>query len=281
VEPAVLAEPDSTSFDLRFRLFGVDVRVHPLFWVMGAFISYGMYQRYGFVYLLAGVVCVFVSVLLHEFGHVLMGQVFGRRGHIVLHGFGGLAIGSSDVPRRWQRLLVLAAGPGIQLLLLLGVWVTQMLLVSQVKDGRLPPETYKQWFPVYKMLFWINLFWPLLNLLPIWPLDGGQMSREVCEGASPRNGTVIALTLSMALAGLLALNVLLLMLYESGGSNPNPLLAGYYDLVGRHLEPYVPADAFMGMFFAYFAVIGYQALQAEKQHRRRHDDYDEDLPWER
>src|SRR5262245_38491573 len=117
----MLADPSPTPLDLRFRLFGTDVRVHPLFWLISVIFGWSWRN----VNLLPGgglgevalwVACVFFSILLHEFGHVWMGRAFGASGHIVLHGMGGLAIGSSDVPYRWQRVLVSAAGPGIQLL---------------------------------------------------------------------------------------------------------------------------------------------------------------------
>jgi len=271
----VLAEPDQTQFDLRFRLFGVPVRVHPFFWVVSAFLGWDLINA-GFIYLVAWIGCVFGSVLLHELGHVWMGQVFGSRGHIVLHGFGGLAIGSSAVPRRWQRVLVLAAGPGIQFVLLFGV-----VFMLRYVLGTLPLEAIKLLAPVLGFLYVINLYWPLLNLLPIWPLDGGQITREVCEGASPRNGTVFALTLSLVLSGLLALHVLLLNFYYRGGEPEEGPLAAYDRSVGRYLEPYLPGSSlFMGLFFALFAVYAWQALQSEKQKRRSY--WDDDVPpWER
>src|SRR5262249_7394009 len=122
----------------------------------------------GVARLLVWIVCVFVSILLHEFGHIWMGKLFGTDGHIVLHGFGGLAIGSNALYSPWKRILVSAAGPGIQLLLwgaLLG-----LLLAVQPAPGSLHPVVGE----FLRQMLWINLAWPILNLLPIWPLDGGQ-----------------------------------------------------------------------------------------------------------
>ena len=67
----------------------------------------------GFEYLLIWIGCVFGSILIHEMGHVFMGQVFGAQGTIVLYSLGGLAIGSSNLPSRWQRIAVSFAGPGL------------------------------------------------------------------------------------------------------------------------------------------------------------------------
>src|SRR5262249_16510341 len=118
----ILADPTPTPLDLRFRLFGTDVRVHPFFWIITAIFGWSwsglkVLPGNGIGEVVLWILCVFVSVLLHEFGHVWMGRAFGARGHIVLHSMGGLAIGSANVPSRWQRILVSAAGPGIQLAL--------------------------------------------------------------------------------------------------------------------------------------------------------------------
>ena len=60
------------------------------------------------------IACVFLSILLHEFGHVWAGRGFGSDASIVLYSFGGLAVGASDQRLRWQRIIVYLAGPGIQ-----------------------------------------------------------------------------------------------------------------------------------------------------------------------
>ena len=87
-----LAAP--TAYDLRFRLLGVPVRIHPLFWLVACLLGGPWLEgRWGAGYLLLWVACVFVSILVHELGHVLAGRAFGARGHILLYSFGGLAIG--------------------------------------------------------------------------------------------------------------------------------------------------------------------------------------------
>src|ERR1700722_8245857 len=75
----ILQEPNQTPFDLRWRMLGTDIRVHPFFWILALFL--GWYRMPGqdgptkMLYLALWVACVFVSVLLHEFGHVLMGRL--------------------------------------------------------------------------------------------------------------------------------------------------------------------------------------------------------------
>lgn len=194
----ILLEPTRTAWDLSFRLFGVSVRVHPLFWLITAILGWSAVEM-GLSYLLVWVACVFASILLHEFGHVLMGRVFGSDGHIVLYSFGGLAIGSSDVPRRWQRIAVLLAGPGAQLLL----WGGLRLLLWQGVLNRTLLTSPLLLIAVADLLT-INLYWPLMNLLPVWPLDGGQISRELLTGTNAREGLRRSLQLSVWCAGLLA-----------------------------------------------------------------------------
>jgi Zn-dependent protease len=270
--------PPETPWDLRFRLFGVDVRVHPFFWLLSVLLGWGAYEEgggavRGLVFLLAWTACVFVSILLHEFGHVFVGWYFGSKGHIVLYTFGGLAIGSNRLARRWQRVAVLIAGPGIQLLLwaalkgYFAAFPTHLPAVFEVAGGQEVDAFQVKvgfGFAVLQYLLVINLFWPILNLLPIFPLDGGQITREVCEGVSPRGGVAFSLGVSMVVAGFL----------------------GIYNLVASQKKiealSWIPTGGiFMTLMFIMLAVGSFQALQAENQRRRSMWVDDDSLPWER
>ncbi|MGH7225546.1 MAG: metalloprotease, partial [Gemmataceae bacterium] len=201
---AVFFEPNETRYDLRWRMFGTSVRVHPMFWLVSVILGWNGTIHAGVGFVLAWVACVFVSVLLHEFGHVWMGRLFGSHGYIVLYSFGGLAIGSNHLERRWQRILVSLAGPGIQLLLaavlIWGLW-------SGWRAVLVPPGWGKAVDLIIVMLLQINIFWPILNLLPIWPLDGGMVAREICQAMMPERGTSFSLGISMVLSGLLAVHM--------------------------------------------------------------------------
>jgi Zn-dependent protease len=256
----VFLEPNHTPYDLRWRMFGTDVRVHPLFWLLSAVLGWSWFSSPGGTlgYLALWVLCCFVSILLHEFGHVFAGRLFGAQGHIVLYSFGGLAVGSNPY-RRWQRVLVLLAGPAAQLLL-------YGCLYAGLRWGRLLDHAPVTWLPhlgiLCVMLLEINLYWPLLNLLPVWPLDGGQITREVCEGGWGARGTSVALGISLVVAGLFAAHF---FLYAANGH--------------RLLPPPVPeGGAYSALMFAWLAAGSYMALQAESQKRRHWDD---DSPWGR
>jgi stage IV sporulation protein FB len=256
-----LSEPSETPFDLRFWLFGVHVRVHPFFWILTIFLGWDLVggapdQRTGLMHLGLWIVCVFASILIHEMGHVFMGRLFGSHGHIVLYSFGGLAIGSNALDRGWQRFLVSLAGPLIQFVFL-GVAVAAYIFLN----SRLPQAWQDPARMTLAFLIWINLVWAILNLLPIWPLDGGQMAREVFVGISPRNGGYITFAVSACVAGLLGVNCLMAM-------NGHPLI---------WFLPF--GDLYMALFFGYFCYLSFQGLQAENARRQRV--YDDEFPWER
>jgi Zn-dependent protease len=255
----MLLEPERTQFDLSWRMFGIRMRVHPMFWLIACVLGARYLDPpYGALYLLLWVACVFVSILVHELGHVLMGRIFGRDGEIVLYSFGGLAIGSYELPSRWQRIAVSFAGPFAGFCLL-GV----VLLVGQY----LPPREDhflhgpdKLW-TVMDMLYWMNLVWGLMNLLPIWPLDGGQISRELSVWVSPRHGARVALGLSFLLAAVLAVHCLMV------ANN-------------RILIPFLPIGGmYTAILFALLALESLLLLQQTGRSRQYRDS--EDDPWAR
>lgn len=271
----MLFEPQETRYDLRWRMLGTSIRVHPMFWLMALILGYDASIRAGAAFVLAWVACVFVSVLLHELGHVWMGKLFGSHGYIVLYSFGGLAIGSNLLKSRWQRVAVSFAGPLIQFVLLAAIWVAKDAMTSFI-----PPASRKSAALIWLNLFEINLLWPMLNLLPIWPLDGGQISREICQGAAPQRGTAFSLGISMVVSGFLAV-------HEFMASQGKPLIrlpflpSGVWEITlfrGEYLIrfPLVSTGSMlMALFFAMFCVSSFSALQAENERHRRwnHDEW--------
>src|SRR5262249_54958026 len=160
--------------------------------------------------------------LVHEMGHVFMGRLFGTDGHIVLYSFGGLAIGSNALHSGWRRALVSFAGPLAQFLLLGVVLLVVWFLIAPAEFRplvTLDRHVFGNFLQLVHLsrqhllvqhfflaMIEINLFWPILNLLPIWPLDGGQITRESCLGLSRDNGLRVSLGISLVVAGLLAFN---------------------------------------------------------------------------
>lgn len=245
----MLCSPNPSPYDLYFSVGRIPVRVHVSFWIFTAILGWP-WVNLGLGYLALWVLCVFFSILLHELGHVWAGQLFGSDGEIVLYSFGGLAIGASELNTRWQRVVVYLAGPGIQFLLLGALWAASEFGVVK----RLHELSGRNEYVVgaLMMLWIINLYWPLMNLLPIWPLDGGQVSREVCEATSRRNGTATSLTISVICAAVIAIN-------------------GLAAMNGQPIIPYLPVG---GMFTVImFGLLAFESWQLLQRLRRPYDDY--------
>jgi Zn-dependent protease len=200
----MLAEPNRTPYDLSWEMFGIPVRIHPMFWLVAVVLGWNWTQPpLGLSYLFLWVLCTLVSILIHELGHVFMGQVFGARSEIVLWSFGGLAIGSLNVARPEQRIAVLLAGPGAGLLLYGLVKLVLVVAGPSLADYLDTPPNLV--WAAFQMLLWMNLVWNVLNLVPIWPLDGGRVCGEVLMLAMGREGLKLSLVISIVLAALVAL----------------------------------------------------------------------------
>lgn len=188
-----------TAWDLRLNLLGTPIRVHPMFWIVTAILGWHFYtDSNDFTMLLIWIMAVFFSILVHELGHVFMGKYFGTQGYIILHGFGGVAIGSNNLSNRWKRIAVTLAGPGIQLLLYALIFFLSESMV-------IPHENEGPWLKVHLFigfLLFINLYWPILNLLPVFPLDGGQALRDFLS-LFLRSGDKITYTLSIIVSFLM------------------------------------------------------------------------------
>ena len=184
-----------TEFDLRFQLFGIPVRVHPLFWVLAAFIPWRLARgQLNFVFV--GALCVFVSVMVHEFGHAVTFRRYGYRGEVVLYMMGGYATGGHL--STWRRIFVCAAGPGAGFAL---YGVVRAFQEWAPLDWRL--NAYVDFAVV--MLGFMNFWLSVLNLTPCLPLDGGQIMDALVFRYWPRKAAVKVLWISILSSGAIAL----------------------------------------------------------------------------
>ena len=152
---------------IRFSLFGIPVEVQPFFWV--SLVILGGAHRTDSVAdvfrILLFVIAGFISILVHELGHALTAGSFGASSRISLQAFGGYAAYSGVRLSRTRNFLVTAAGPAIQIVLGLSILLILRFVPDMQRDGR-----YFLW-----ILMVISFVWAILNLLPVLPLDGGQM----------------------------------------------------------------------------------------------------------
>jgi Zn-dependent protease len=183
-----------TPYDLAFSLGGIPVRVLPTFWLVAVIFGFDWLNAPdgGLAFLLIWVAVMFVSILVHELGHALVALACGYPPRIMLYHFGGLAM--FEPHRNYttgKSVLITLAGPGAGLLLYGATWLVDRALTG----GGAGTSPFVR-AALYMSLF-VNLWWSLLNLLPVIPLDGGQVCRDVCLSASPRRGMTWALWISV------------------------------------------------------------------------------------
>lgn len=122
---------------------------------------------------------VFVSILVHEFGHAMALKAYGQTSSIVIHGFGGLTLSQRRLSRG-QSIVVSLAGP-TSALILLGIpavladrrWGDELWFDWAVAGGGFG------WYPLLRFAVYVNIWWSLANLLPIRPLDGGNVMTQL------------------------------------------------------------------------------------------------------
>lgn len=174
---------------LRFRLGSIPVEVHPSHILVSAALAMtftgrterGAGQMLAFV--LAWVVTVFVSVLVHELGHAVVSRAFGYRPSIELVWMGGNTQPNAPGPIPWHHnVLLTAAGPLFGFLLGMGAMLARNLL------GEQSSETYA----FLNRLMQVNFFWTALNLLPVLPLDGGHISSALATRIFGPKGYIAA-----------------------------------------------------------------------------------------
>jgi Zn-dependent protease len=159
------------------RLFGIDVLLHWSWFVLAVWRfqngdAIGMYEEPAFY--AYEILALFGIVLMHEFGHALAcKQVGGVADQIILWPFGGVAY-VLPPQRAGAQLWSIAAGPLVNLILLPVLYGYLF-----VKGLPLFGENAPDWLTFVRALFLMNAGLLAFNLLPIYPLDGGQILRSV------------------------------------------------------------------------------------------------------
>ena len=161
----------------HFHVLGIPVRIEPFFWIASVLLAYNLGDAR---LIIMWVVVVLVSVLVHELGHALALKAFGQSSAIVLHGFGGLTFSQRNLDR-FRSIVVTLAGPFTALALL---GIPALVLrdsdygVGLRFDYQLGDQVFGLW-PVIFFAAYVNIWWSIANLLPIRPLDGGNVLTEL------------------------------------------------------------------------------------------------------
>ena len=241
---------------LHVRLLGIPVRIHAWFALTGLIIwNFSGGSALGWGTLPIALLIVFQGVLFHELGHALMGRRFGLEPHIDLAFFAGFTRwsgGRSLTPGR--GVLVSFAGPFVGIVL-----GTIGLFTWMAFPSGLP--SHVQW--ALAMFVYVNLGWSLLNLIPILPLDGGNILAHFLQMMSPKGGVrwarYISVGLVVALGGMLLLFTMAdRARYEQERNEPNR--------EAPVEQPFNPL--FFLVFLGFFGFSNVQALRAERAFRK-------------
>ena len=194
----------SGSFRL-FRFAGIDVFLH-WSWFLVAFyeiqIRQGNYSSP--LWNALEYLALFVIVTLHEFGHSLAcRQVGGKANQIVLWPLGGVAY--VDPPQRpGATLWSIAAGPLVNVVLFPILFL--LVLLAQASGWK---TSFPDAYGLFRAILLINAVILVFNLLPIYPLDGGQILRSLLWFGLGRSRSLKATTIIgfVGVAGLILIAI--------------------------------------------------------------------------
>ena len=162
---------------MKFTAFGIPVQVD-LFFIIGLVMiwSWAGGNRAG----LFAAVFVGIFTLVHELGHALTARRFGATATITLNLFVGWATYAAPHPlTRRQRNSISLAGPMSQIVLAVPVLAATYYALpkhgSALATSILGTGRGNVAFDVWQGAVWAGVVIGLLNLLPLWPLDGGHV----------------------------------------------------------------------------------------------------------
>jgi Zn-dependent protease len=177
------------------RLFGITIRVHFLFLIFIAFELWDAGRSGDWTREALFLGMLFGIVLLHEFGHCLGARAVGGYAEdILLWPLGGLAYARAPM-RPWPQFVTVAAGPLVNvafcLLSAAGIFLLSrgallpglnplhpgLHVLNPARVGDFLLDT--RWIQYLIIFYHVNLFLLGFNLLPIFPLDGGQLFQAI------------------------------------------------------------------------------------------------------
>jgi Zn-dependent protease len=174
---------------LSFKVFSFPVLVYPVFF-LGAFLlgpGFGLNWQ-----MLVWVAVVFVSILVHELGHAVVGKLLGGEPEIHLQMLGGVTYPRlRRRPGPLHQFILSVAGPVAGLALGGAAWALGRVI---------PPDPGSPSWVAMQFIRFCSFVWAAFNLLPILPLDGGQMMLAIIEGVRRKPSEILASWVSGAIA---------------------------------------------------------------------------------
>lgn len=180
----------------------VPIRIHGTFLIFFAWILYSSGGNFIQNCFVGGyVISIFGCVLLHELGHVFTASFYKiKTRDITLYPFGGIAM-LLDKPNSIQELSIAIAGPCINGLIALVLFIF-LKLIAEFQIIFAYDEDLK--FFIHELLK-ANIYIGAFNLVPALPMDGGRVFRSILEIFKVENATKIAGRVSQIFSVLMAI----------------------------------------------------------------------------
>lgn len=174
----------------------IPILIHPSFWVIALLI--GLFNTsFDPLGTFLWIIVILVSVVVHEFGHALTALFFGLSPRIELMAFGGLTYHQGEKLSYLKQFFIVLNGPVFGFFLYLGAFFLLPLFQK--------PAVHE----LLQLFALVNLIWTILNLVPVLPLDGGQLLRVVLEGFFGVKGFRYSLLTGTIISGVLSLGFFL------------------------------------------------------------------------
>ena len=160
------------------RFGGTAVKIHVTFLLLLAWIGFSAWQQGGPAAArdsLVFIILIFVCVVLHEFGHILVARRYGIQApEITLLPIGGVASLQALPQKPSQEFAIAIAGPAVNFV----IAIVLLLLVGQFNSADLARLDDPQ-VSLTARLADANLFLAIFNLIPAFPMDGGRVLRAL------------------------------------------------------------------------------------------------------
>jgi Zn-dependent protease len=166
---------------IKQRFKKISFTIHPGFLMIAALL--GFYQSQGSLMgAVLWMLVIFLSVFVHEMGHALTAMFFGQTPHVEFVSMGGVTSYRGKALSSMKRFFVILNGPLFGFFFYLGA------------RGML--HSGFSFHPLLTQMFWMiqvmNFWWSVFNLVPLFPLDGGQLMKVILEGWLGPKGTRVA-----------------------------------------------------------------------------------------
>ena len=204
-----------------FRLFGINVYAHWT-WFLAFYVLPKLweihYSNYGWIAL--EVLALFLIVLTHEFGHQLAcRQVGGTTHDIVLWPLGGVAY-VNPPQRPGAQLWSIAAGPLVNVILI-PIFAGLFSACYHLGWYDTHPDAYQLVHNVWR----INIGLLIFNMIPVYPLDGGQILRSLLWFVFGRANSLLAASI-IGFLGVALLILLAVLIFFIPGGEQNAVWLG-------------------------------------------------------